>query len=119
MGVAQNSSRPQGYWRVPSIVADLPPDVLARLEEFYLEVLRFNSRINLIPKRTEIEADIAHIVDCVVGSRIVLNASKAQTIFDICSGNGLPGIVMALLEPKRKYVLLDPDERKTEFLKLT
>jgi len=117
MGAAQ-SNRPQGYWRIPSIVSDLSPETLGKLESFYHEILRFNGRLNLITKRTEIDADISHILDCIVGGRIVLNGCSSSAVFDICSGNGLPGIVMALLDPKRKIFLIDPDERKTEFLKL-
>jgi 16S rRNA (guanine527-N7)-methyltransferase len=85
---------------------------------FYHELLRFNGRLGLISKRTEIDADISHILDCIVGGRIVLKGCAAQIVYDICSGNGLPGVVMALLDSKRKVFLLDPDERKTEFLKL-
>jgi 16S rRNA (guanine527-N7)-methyltransferase len=116
--VSETEAKPQGYWRVPELITDLDPETLKKLEAFYFEILRYNSRTNLIPKKTEIEADIVHIYDCIVGARIVLAETKAGLIYDIGSGNGLPGMVMAILDPKRKFILVDTDERKLEFLRI-
>ena len=109
-------SRPQGYWRVPELLSDLGPEVLAKLESFYCELIRYNQKVNLIARKTELDADIAHFYDCIIGGKIVLDKSKAKEVYDVGSGNGLPGLVMAILDPNRQIVLVDPDTKKTDFL---
>lgn len=113
-----DSERPQAYWRIPSIFNDLGDDVGRHLGLFFREILRFNSRLNLISKKTELEADLLHFADSILGSRIVLKNTDARVIYDIGSGSGLPGIVMAILAPEREIACLDVDERKIEFQKL-
>jgi len=72
----------------------------------------------LISRRSELDADVTHFADSIFGGQIVLAATQAKTIYDVGSGNGLPGLILALMAPERKFVLLDKDERKAEFLKL-
>ncbi len=110
--------KPSGYWRVSEYVKDVDARILSNLETFYFEILRYNQRLSLIPKKSELEGDIVNVLDCIIGSRLILAQSKAAVIYDLGSGNGLPGIVMALLDPQRKLVLVDADIRKVEFLKL-
>jgi 16S rRNA (guanine527-N7)-methyltransferase len=42
---------------------------------------------------------------------------QGATLFDIGSGAGLPGIVIALARPDLKVTLIEPLERRVEFLK--
>jgi 16S rRNA (guanine527-N7)-methyltransferase len=42
--------------------------------------------------------------------------TKGATVFDIGSGAGLPGIVIALARPDLTVVLIEPLERRVEFL---
>jgi 16S rRNA (guanine527-N7)-methyltransferase len=39
-----------------------------------------------------------------------------QSIIDIGSGAGLPGIVLVILKPKSKVTLIEPMQRRTDFL---
>lgn len=113
----QPVDRPAGFWRLPSHAGDLPSTAITKMELFYAELIRFNRHVNLISKHTELDADIAHLLDSVLGGKIVLKDCKVDTIYDIGSGNGLPGLIMAIIDPKRKFVLVDSDQRKCEFLK--
>jgi 16S rRNA (guanine527-N7)-methyltransferase len=113
----QKGQKPQGYWRLPELAPDLTKDQLALLEMFYVELIRFNQKLDLIPRRTELDADVVHFLDSIESSKIILSDTKAAQIFDFGSGNGLPGIVLAILDPSRQVVLADTDERKCEFLK--
>lgn len=113
----QPIDRPAGFWRLPAHVSGLSPAAIGKLELFYSELIRFNRHVNLISKHTELDADISHFLDSVLGGQIVLKDSKADVIYDIGSGNGLPGLVMAVLDPKRKFILVESDQRKCEFLK--
>jgi 16S rRNA (guanine527-N7)-methyltransferase len=54
-----------------------------------------------------------HIFNCLP---ITTLFSKRATVFDIGSGAGLPGIVIALARPDLAVVLIEPLERRVEFL---
>jgi 16S rRNA (guanine527-N7)-methyltransferase len=58
-----------------------------------------------------------HFADSILGGQMLLENTDASEIFDLGSGNGFPGLVMAILDPSRQMCLVDSDTRKTEFLK--
>lgn len=54
-----------------------------------------------------------HIFNCLPVTTLF---SEGATVFDIGSGAGLPGIVIALARPDLKVTLIEPLERRVEFL---
>jgi 16S rRNA (guanine527-N7)-methyltransferase len=62
-----------------------------------------------------------HLQDAVLGSNIIVedivDRDLPRSIYDLGSGNGLPGLVLAILHPEVKVVGVDTDERKVSFLK--
>ena len=55
-----------------------------------------------------------HIFNCLHISTLL---PKGVTLFDIGSGAGLPGVVIALARPDLKVTLIEPLERRVEFLR--
>jgi len=55
-----------------------------------------------------------HIFNCLHISTLLPNGAN---LFDIGSGAGLPGVVIALARPDLKVTLIEPLERRVEFLK--
>lgn len=55
-----------------------------------------------------------HIFNCLP---ILSLLPKGASLFDIGSGAGLPGIVIALARPDLKVTLIEPLERRVEFLR--
>ncbi|MCB0390944.1 MAG: 16S rRNA (guanine(527)-N(7))-methyltransferase RsmG [Bdellovibrionales bacterium] len=108
---------PEKNWRIPKLFPELGQDILNKLKIYHTELIRFNGRINLISNRTERDADIVHIADCILATKLLINTTQQKQIFDIGSGNGLPGIVVTLLDATRHIVFVDKDARKIEFLK--
>ncbi len=104
-------------WRIADWFPDLSELQQTMLRVYYLELLKFNPKINLISRRTETEADQVHFADSIMAGKLILFRNKSESIVEIGSGNGFPGLVMAVLAPERKFVLLDKDQRKVEFLK--
>jgi len=107
----------QALWRVPQWFPKLSPQILETMRLFHVELLHFNAKVNLIGRGTERDADEAHMADSIMGSELLLKHCKAQIIYDIGSGNGLPGIALAIMDPARKLKLVEKDARKSEFLK--
>jgi 16S rRNA (guanine527-N7)-methyltransferase len=54
-----------------------------------------------------------HIFNCLPVTQLL---PQGASIFDIGSGAGLPGIVIALARPDLKVTLIEPLERRVEFL---
>ena len=55
-----------------------------------------------------------HIFNCLPVTQLL---PQNASLFDIGSGAGLPGIVIALTRPDLKVTLIEPLERRVEFLK--
>lgn len=106
-----------GQWRIPEWFPNLTSQQLERLRFYHSELLRFNKKINLISVKTELRADEIHFADSISGGGEILAATDAPTIHDIGTGAGFPGLVMAIINPDRQFILLDNDIRKIEFIK--
>ena len=55
-----------------------------------------------------------HIFNCLPVTELI---HQGASLFDIGSGAGLPGIVIALARPDLRVTLIEPLERRVEFLK--
>lgn len=73
--------------------------------------------MNLISRRSVIDADRVHFADAINAARLIFDNSRSQHIFDIGSGNGIPGLVMAAMDPERMIYCVDSNARKSEAIK--
>ena len=55
-----------------------------------------------------------HLLNCAVVADLI--GGRYQTLVDIGSGAGLPGIVLAMVRPELSVTLLEPMERRCRFL---
>ena len=104
-------------WRLPHWFPEMDSPTMERLHRYYEELLRFNKKINLVSKKNIDQADQIHFADSVLASRLIIERSNANEFHDLGSGNGFPGLVMAILYPDRKITVVDRDQRKVEFIK--
>lgn len=56
-----------------------------------------------------------HMLECLVPG-LVAHARKARELVDIGSGGGLPGLPLALVSPELQVTLIEPRQRKVQFL---
>ena len=82
------------------------------LEQYAELVLKWNFTRNLVSRNTNKEQINEHIFDCACITPL-LDENK---ILDIGTGAGLPGIVVSILESKKKVTLLEPNQKKVSFL---
>lgn len=105
------------HWRIAEWFPELDKKVLDCLYTYSIELMNFNEKLNLISSRTEKEADRLHFSDAIIGGRLLLSCTSTKEIYCFGSGNGFPGLILAIMDPERQFHLVDGDNRKTIFLK--
>jgi 16S rRNA (guanine527-N7)-methyltransferase len=70
-------------------------------------------RLGLIGPREVERIWDRHILNCAALTELI---EDGQSIIDIGSGAGLPGVVLAILKPNSKVTLIEPMQRRTDFL---
>lgn len=88
-----------------------------QIDQFALyltELQRWNRTYSLTTITEPLEVVHKHFLDS-LNYRVPLE--DAQEILDLGSGPGFPGLPLAIVLPKRKFVLVDARQKKTIFLK--
>ncbi|MEL7047240.1 MAG: 16S rRNA (guanine(527)-N(7))-methyltransferase RsmG, partial [Pseudomonadota bacterium] len=79
----------------------------------YLTLLsRWNRRYNLTAVREPEAMVTRHLLD----SLSLLPFLREGSLIDVGSGAGLPGVPIALVQPRREVTVLDSNGKKTRFL---
>lgn len=87
----------------------------------YLALLqRWNATYNLTAVRDPAEMLTQHLADCLAVIRPLrghLGAGSAKRLLDVGSGGGLPGVVLAVLEPGWSVTCVDTVGKKAAFIR--
>jgi 16S rRNA (guanine527-N7)-methyltransferase len=111
------SESDNALWRIPEWFPTMDPKLAEALKTYHKELMKFNGKLNLISRSTEREADETHFADSLLASELLLKTDLGKKVFDIGSGNGLPGLILAICKPDTEFSLVESDARKCEFLK--
>ncbi len=98
----------------------LDPAALDRLLAYLALLQRWNATYNLTAVRDPGEMLTQHLADClaVVGPlRRQLGAGTSRRVLDVGSGGGLPGVVLAVLEPGWSVTCVDAVGKKAAFIR--
>lgn len=80
----------------------------------YLELLiKWNKAYNLTAIRDPQQMVALHLLDSLAVHKAV---QQAGHIIDVGTGPGLPGLVLAIMNPQKHFTLLDSNGKKTRFL---
>ncbi|MCF6320064.1 MAG: 16S rRNA (guanine(527)-N(7))-methyltransferase RsmG, partial [Proteobacteria bacterium] len=87
--------------------------VSAQLMDFVYILEKWNKTYNITAIRDLEQMVILHVID----SASVYRYLSGNSIIDVGTGGGIPGIIFAILNPQLKVTLLDSNQKKTRFLR--
>lgn len=90
---------------------NLESDKLKKLERFVELFLAKNQELNLTKAEDEKSFLIKHIIDSVYLNELA-GIKSGMKVADLGTGGGLPGIVLAIMNPKAEFVLVDSVQKK-------
>lgn len=88
----------------------------SKLDQYAQILIEDGVKLGLIGPREVDRIWDRHILNCAVISELI---TDGQSIIDIGSGAGLPGLVLAILNPNSKVTLIEPMQRRCDFLTQT
>jgi 16S rRNA (guanine527-N7)-methyltransferase len=88
-------------------------DACERLLDYVELLARWNATYNLTAVREPGEMVTRHLLDSLTVAKLVSGDSLA----DLGTGAGLPGIPLAILAPERRHTLIDSNGKKVRFLR--
>ena len=91
----------------------VPDGCAEKLATLAGELARWNRRMNLTAVREPRDMVALHLLD----SLSVRAALEGDSVIDIGTGAGFPGLPLALTEPGRRFTLLDGNARKIGFVR--
>ena len=90
------------------------PKTKQLIQAFVDEILKYNKAHNIVGRHSQSEIISLDIIDC---ETILEHIQPSQTILDIGSGAGLPGLVIAIKTPSSKVTMFEKNKKKAYFIK--
>ena len=88
---------------------------LDQLEKFYKLLVEWNNKINLTRIIEKEDVYLKHFYDSITIKRVI-DLNKVETLCDVGSGAGFPGIVLKIFYPHLKITLLDSLQKRVYYL---
>ena len=89
-----------------------------RLLTYCDELLRWSAKINLVAKAPLREIWETHFLDSLTLLRVLPPPdSKQQTLLDIGTGAGFPGLALKAARPELPVILVEPRQKRVSFLR--
>ena len=99
---------------------ELPAAARALLLRYLDEMTRWNTAYNLTAIRTPSEMVTRHLLDSLTllpALAAAVPGFPAARVLDVGAGAGLPGIVLAIAEPRLQVTVLDSNGKKARFMR--
>lgn len=96
---------------VTALLSHLPSSLQSDLQRLCAELLRWNKTHNLTGHSDEREV----VVNLFLDGLAMVDEVRGDSLLDIGSGAGFPGLVLALALPKLQVTLLEPRAKRVSF----
>lgn len=94
---------------------EVTEEKLAKLNKFYKLLVEWNSKINLTRIIEEQDVYLKHFYDSLTITKVI-DLNKVETLCDVGTGAGFPGIVLKIFYPNLKVTLIDSLEKRIKYL---
>ena len=84
------------------------------IKTFIKEILKFNKAHNIVGRFSEEEILSLDVLDC---ETILEHINPSQKVLDIGSGAGLPGLIIAINQPKTQITMSEKNKKKAYFIR--
>lgn len=98
--------------RLSQIKDENKPNDLIKI--FIKEILKFNKAHNIVGRFSEEEIVSSDILDC---ETMLEHINSPQKVLDIGSGAGLPGLIIAINQPKTQITMSEKNKKKAYFIR--
>lgn len=93
----------------------LTEEQIGKLDKFYKLLIEWNKKINLTRIEDEKEVYLKHFYDSLTIVKVV-DLNKINTLCDVGTGAGFPGIVLKIVFPNLKITLIDSLQKRVNYL---
>jgi len=97
---------------------EITEEQLQKLEKYYEILVEENKKINLTSITEKKEVYLKHFYDSLTLTKAI-DLNTTQTLCDVGTGAGFPGIVLKIMYPNLKITLIDSQQKRVKFLKET
>lgn len=101
--------------KVEKLGINLTEEQLVKLEKFYELLISWNEKMNLTRITDKEEVYLKHFYDSLTLVKVI-NLEKIETLCDVGSGAGFPGIVLKIVFPNLKITLIDSLQKRVNYL---
>lgn len=102
---------------VKKLNIDLTDEMLEKLEKYYELLVEWNEKINLTAITDKKEVYLKHFYDSLTLCKVI-DLNEVESLCDIGTGAGFPGIVLKICFPHLQLTLVDALNKRINFLKL-
>lgn len=101
--------------KVKEFGIELSEEQITKLDKFYNLLIEWNEKINLTRITEEKEVYLKHFYDSLTISKVV-DLKIKETLCDVGTGAGFPGIVLKIVYPNLKITLVDSLLKRVKYL---
>ena len=100
---------------VKKLNINITDEMLDKLDIYCSFLLEYNKHTNLTAIKEENDIYLKHFYDSLTLTKVI-DLNEYNTLLDIGSGAGFPGMVLKIFFPKLKVYLVDSNNKKCKFL---